>query len=218
MKVARVTRYRCRPDPVVAKYLYLAAESHADTCVRGGMIPIKLASTYLSDQRAATRTPDEGRIYDSAVDLEVYQPVVRFVGDGFRNITLTKIFKDGQKLPDVFGASRYRDDGLILSFCNQNSEAVARRFNRQVCVQILDIGALKRCIDQQIGIKGIMAPCRYTTDHQRNHFLKSTEDAWQQEYRLFWARTDDKERWVQINTGLARRVDIASVAPSGSDL
>ena len=46
------------------KYLYLAKPWMADTWIKGGVVPLSVASTYASDRRSGTLTPDENQQND----------------------------------------------------------------------------------------------------------------------------------------------------------
>ena len=50
-------------------FLYLTESEWAKTWVVGGEIPIKLASSYLSDNREGVMTPDENLIHESEVPI-----------------------------------------------------------------------------------------------------------------------------------------------------
>lgn len=74
---------------------------------------------------------------------------------------------------------------------------------------------LKKYIDEQLGCVGIYQRCEYTKTHQRNHFLKSKDDAWQQEYRIFWDTVKHcnkggliKEIWVDVPKNAAKFVKL----------
>ena len=83
------------------------------------------------------------------------------------------------------------------------SADIARRLDqKKACVRITDVRALCRCIDEQLDVEGLMGLVSYTADHNRDHFLKSDEDQWQREYRLFW-KVDEQERWVVLPSGVA---------------
>ena len=185
------------------KFLYLTEREWADTWINGGSIPIKVASSYLSDSRNGIMTPDENLIHKSEVAI----PSLRQHGisiEGSKNITITNCHSNGFRIPDIINASYYKEDGLILSFCNHFSKDTALRLNKKVCVKITSMKNLKRIIDKQLGCRGIMEECKYTNDHQRNHFLKFSEDAWQDEFRIFWNTT--KEKLVNIPIGTAELV------------
>lgn len=186
-------------------YLYLNEVSHADTWVNGGKIPIKPASSYKSQARKGVMTPDENLIYKSEVELSKLSPFIS-IDDGAQIQGLTCIGNtiDGIPLPDIVDAQRYEEDGLILSFSQRLSLTVARRMAKVACVKVKDIFALKTVIDEQIGYPSKSGLCNYTYDHQRNHFLKSYKDSWQDEFRLFWPVMS--EVWVTIPAGLAEYV------------
>lgn len=169
------------------KYLYLTKQEWAEAWINGGEIPISLASTYLHDKREGVLTPDENLIHDSSVDLKSLSPFVHFAEDAqVKNFTMTGCRMNGKAIPNIKNANYYKEDGIILSFCNTLSESVATKLGKECCVKITNFKELKNMIDDQIGVKGIMRDCEYTADHRRNHFLKSTEDKWQQEFRMFW--------------------------------
>ncbi|MFW2478873.1 MAG: hypothetical protein ACN4GF_01905, partial [Lentimonas sp.] len=114
-------------------------------------------------------------------------PIVHF-GEGaqVKNFNMTGCTFNGAPIPKIENASYYNEDGLILSFCNTLSDAIAKKLGKECCVKITKLKELRKSIDAQIGVKGVMQDCKYTNDHRRNHFLKSTEDQWQQEFRMFW--------------------------------
>jgi len=189
------------------KYLYLTRKEWVPTWVEGGTIPIKLASSYLSDSRNGSMTPDENLIHESNVDLTKLSPFIHIPKHGsIRSLTMTDNRVFGKPLPDINDGKYIHEDGLILSFSNSLASSIATRLGKEACVVIHDIGQLKSCIDEQLGVEGKMAPCKYTDDHQRNHFLKSAEDSWQDEYRIFWSLPEEKE--VIIPGGLCSEVEI----------
>ncbi len=169
------------------KYLYLTKVEWADTWVKGGDIPISLASTYLHDERDGTLTPDENLIHESEVDLKSLSPIVR-IEDGAQigSFSMTNCTLNGERLPDIEDAKFYTEDGVILSFSNSLSSSIAAKLGKKCCVRVSKLKDLRKLIDKQLGVKGVMKECEYTDDHQRNHFLKSTEDSWQEEFRIFW--------------------------------
>ena len=169
------------------KYLYLTKTEWADTWINGGDIPISLASTYLHDEREGILTPDENLIHESPVDIKSLSPLVNFgEGGGVKSFTMTNCSVNGVSMPDIVDAKYYSEDGLILSFCNSLDESIAKRLGKQCCVKVSKLKEFRKVIDKQLGVKGVMQSCEYTDNHERNHFLKSTDDAWQDEFRLFW--------------------------------
>ncbi|EIO4097996.1 hypothetical protein LQK61_004489 [Vibrio parahaemolyticus] len=185
------------------KYLYLTEVEWADAWINGGEIPISLASSYLSESREGIYTPDENLIHDSSYPI----PAFRQFGihlENVKNVTMTGNTFNGKKIPDVKNASYYKEDGLILSFCNELDTEIARRLGKKACVKILDMHQLKMALDSEVGSKGVMKNCSYTKGFQRDHFLKSTEDSWQNEFRLFWK--SDKSVWVSIPPNIGELV------------
>lgn len=185
------------------KYLYLTKKEWQQSWVHGGGIPINLASTYLRQERGGIYTPDETLVHKSPIDIRSFAPAIVISGP---DITVTDNTYNGMKLPEVRNAAYYREDGIILSFCNVARREISERMGKACCVKILDVFALKEVIDAQLGIEGIVGPCQYTKDHQRNHFLKSIEDVWQQEYRMFWRARESKQ--VTLPAGIAVPIDI----------
>ena len=188
------------------KFLYLTKEDWVTNWVDGGVIPIFPASTYLSQSRDGTSTPDENLIHSSPVDVTSLPGISGLFGPGinFKNLTYVGNVVDGVRAPDVVAADYYKEDGLVLSFCNEMSSEIAKRLKKRACVKILNIHELKTVIDEELGIEGQAGECRYTDDHNRDHFLKSTKDQWQNEYRIFWPITEIRE--VTLPSGLAEQI------------
>ena len=185
-------------------YLYLTLPEWTAAWTTGGRIPIALASTYLSDKREGTMTPDETRVNNLNVDVrrlnhpEALPQQFRgcvFVGNAFQ----------GPDFPLVVG-DRYIEDGLILSFSTERSWLIARKLGKKSCVRVANLNALKAIIDEQVAVKGKMGPCAYTNYHERDHFLKSTADSWQCEFRMFWPGTARVE--VVLPPGIAETVHL----------
>jgi hypothetical protein len=187
------------------KYLYLSEVEWSNAWINGGEIPISLASTYINKERDGILTPDENLIHESPVNLKGLSPFLHFAeGASIRHLTITNSRFNGVRIPDIVNAGYYVEDGLILSFCNSLSGEVAKKLKKKACVKITNIEKLRKSIDRQLGFKGIMKECEYTNGHQRNHFLKSVEDSWQDEYRIFWKYPTNKV--VKIPSGLAEFV------------
>ncbi|RSE91753.1 hypothetical protein [Achromobacter aegrifaciens] len=180
-------------------FLYLGDVKFAETWVGGGKIPINLASSYKSDTRGGVMTPDENLIYAFARPVEEYQNVIAFSPSvQIHNLTIVGCSVDGRPLSNEYGASRYVEDGLILSFCQTASYEIMQRLGKVCCVQVIQPDLLLNSIEAQLGPVSKVGPCRYTSDHRRNHFLKSDEDSWQDEFRFFWKKTDEPTVWVDI--------------------
>jgi hypothetical protein len=188
------------------KYLYLTKKEWVYPWVKGGVVPLFQASKYLSDERDGVMTPDENLVDTSSHDIKV-------LGNGINievgaTVTFRDCSFDGVFHPGLIKIDRKIEDGLVLCLANKKCSELAKKLGKVACVEISDIAHLKRHLDKQIGIASIMKACEYTEDHQRNHFLKSSLDAWQEEYRIFWPGA--KSTRVSIPSGMAKEVIIRS--------
>ncbi len=77
--------------------------------------------------------------------------------------------------------------------------------NKKAVVEILDVEGLRNALDRQIGVECVMRHCEYTETENRNTFLKSTKDSWQDEFRLFWKDVEGPMQ-VLLPPGTARDV------------
>ncbi|MGF6116713.1 hypothetical protein ABIE30_000619 [Janthinobacterium lividum] len=189
------------------KYLYLTKPEWQHAWIHGGEIPITAASSYLSDVREGTMTPDENLIHESTFDLHQLPDFIFGKNPQIRGgVTFKGCTVNGVPIPDFVNARRFHEDGAILSFCDNMDAEIMRRFGKTCCVRILDVHRLKAVIDEQVGLISKMGPCKYTIDHQRNHFLKSSKDSWQQEYRIFWK--DTSTRNVTLPPGISEAVTL----------
>jgi hypothetical protein len=193
------------------KYLYLTKAEWANTWINGGVVPIKLASSYLSQERIGVKTPDENLVDNTPVPLSSLKEFIRIDNDSdihdFTFAGNVSIGQDGRKrlLPNMYNVSRYREDVLVLCFSNTCSLNLLKKLEKAVCIEIESVNQLKQILDRQLGVVGEARNCDYTIGHQRNHFLKSKEDEWQQEYRICWKSS--KEAFVTIPTGFAKHVN-----------
>ena len=188
-------------------YLYLSKSCWTKPWLEGGEIPISLASTYRRNERSGIYTVDENLINDLGFEIEELHPLVRLgSGGGLRGATIRNNYVNGRKLPETEKGNYYQDDGLILSFSLIESSAIARRISKEACVKILDVDRLKLCVDNQLGVEGTMLICEYTDGPNRNHFLKSEEDSWQREFRMFWP--DSQARSVVLPSGIGELVEL----------
>lgn len=121
----------------MTKYLYLKEPGWCYAWVNGGKIPIKPASTYLSSSREGTKTPDENLIHNSCVDMaSLPRSHGITIGKNVKNLSIINVIRNGKLQPDVLNADYYKDDGLILSFCNIKSDDVCRKLKKKACVEI----------------------------------------------------------------------------------
>ena len=188
----------------MSKYLYLTCPDWAKAWVNGGKVPLNPASVYKRMDREGIYTPDENLIYESTHDLQLLHPAVKI--EGSKNVSIGKVVINGITVAENVIASKYEEDGIILSLCNRKSKDIAHKLNKTACVKILDIDHLKNILDDQLGKVSIAKECEYTASYERNHFLKSTEDQWQDEFRLFW----DHQTRVQVilPKGIAKRIKL----------
>ncbi len=187
------------------KYLYLTQIEWTSAWVNGGSIPLSMASKYKRMDRDGIYTPDENLIHESNINLRSLSPFFSF-GDtpSVKDFTFIGNTLNGQPLPDVRNAKFYTEDGLVQSFCNVFDIEIAARFGKAACVRIHEIDKLRKYLDKRLGRRSRFGDCQYTHDHQRGHFLKSNDDAWQCEYRFFWP--SKQECTVVLPAGVAEIV------------
>ncbi|MCK6800694.1 hypothetical protein [Enterobacter cloacae] len=186
------------------KYLYLTRKEWVFPWTRGGVVPLFQASTYLSDERDGVMTPDENLIDTSTHDIKAFGNLANIVGGG--TITLTNCFINGVFTPETIKFEQKIEDGLVLCLANSKNAGLAKRLGKTACIEISDVNHLKRFLDRQIGIISVMKSCEYTDGHNRNHFLKSSLDSWQDEFRIFWPKA--KSTRISIPSGIAKEVKI----------
>ena len=173
------------------KYVYLAKSEFVNTWVNGGQLPIQPASAYWASEenRKGAFTPDELLIQDSPYPLDwlrTYSPNITITGCSIRQ-------EDGSfaKIPDVHKAKYYYQDGLVLCLSNSICRSRAIRIGepygpRPFVVKVDKVPELFGLLSEQLGIWGSIGPCKYTDHHNRNAFLKSNIDSWQDEFRMYW--------------------------------
>jgi hypothetical protein len=169
-------------------YLYLEKPEYAETWINGGKISIKLASCYKSDERNGIYTLDENIVsnnsYQSKLDFDNISRLLHIFNSsgipGFDTVVRSRGKNNGLQLMMKY------EDGYILSFCTKKDKKIMEKLGKRVCVQINDVFKLKQFIDEQMRCLGKYDRCKYTKRHCRDHFLKSKEDEWQKECRIFW--------------------------------
>jgi len=194
-------------------FRYLASEHDARSWLDGGVIPLFLAKRYFSEERNGIMTPDERRVINTNRPYEG-SDISRVIAiSDSKGISITGARINGVLVPDFYG-DHYLEDGRVLCLSVHLSGSLAKRMEKTVCVEIVDIASLKACLDQQVGVKSKMGLCKYVKNHNRNHFMKSAKDSWQAEYRLFWPTVpaDDRER---IDVILPQRVACRVELPEG---
>lgn len=189
------------PDP---KFLYLTHPEWVQTWVDGGQVPLNLASSYLSEKRHATLTPDEAEQRElRGISYPDFKQGIHIKPGANISVSDVRIrFPDGRIAggPEVLFTQR-QEDGLILCLSNSFSKETMLRFGKTACVEIPDCYLLLNSIDKQLKTEGRAGKVEYTDSLDRNHFLKSKEDQWQDEFRLFWPLLKPEE--VRIHAGLA---------------
>ncbi|EKG3233391.1 TPA: hypothetical protein LTW91_005099 [Enterobacter hormaechei] len=167
------------------KFLYLTKSDWEEPWINGGDIPLFVASTYRSLERGATLTPDENVIDNSTHSISLLRNLLGVREDFVGEIIIDDCTCDDGPLPNMH-IKRTFEDGLVLCLANRRSRFIAKKLKKSSCVVINDVNYLKNIIDEQIGFKGMMGACNYSKHHARDHFTKSFEDAWQDEFRMFW--------------------------------
>lgn len=185
------------------KYLYLTEYHFADAWINGGEVPLFPSSAYRKDDRGGIYTPDENLIDRSTHDVAIFGGAIEFPIGGK---VFIGTYMRGDFVATNISLNRKLEDGLVLCLANRRSNYIAKRLQKKTCVVIHDLCKLKDALDAQIGIVGQMGECHYTTDHYRDHFLKSTKDSWQEEYRIFWPGAS--KRLVSIPKDTASRIKI----------
>lgn len=187
------------------KYLYLSEHWMASNWISGGPVPLYAASKYKKQDRNAIYTPDENLIDTSTHRVEDFRKRGVYIDDT-STIVLDNGKVNGIHYPGEVRLQRRIEDGLILCMANRLSNHIAKRLKKMACVEIKDVESLKLALDEQIGFSGEMEPCKYTDGHNRNHFLKSDLDAWQDEFRIVWVGAKPQEVIIPPNTGIKVRV------------
>ena len=183
------------------KYLYLTEIYYKKSWIEGGKVPLSLASRYVSAEREGVMTKDENLVFDSPLGMNGLLPFISF-GPAFqaRDFPINGFGASGRVLQDM-EINQYYEDGAVLCLSNSCSEETARRFGKQICLRINDINVLKGEVDRQMGVASKMSACKYTDGPERNTFLKSSADSWQDEFRLFWLNCDARD--VVLPPGMA---------------
>lgn len=196
-----------RPKPHFGPiYLYLTKTEYAGSWCDGGSVPVSVASKYRSIERVGTSTPDEVRQhrregFPSDTLPYLYIPP----NTPMRDNTWTNIQLGNRVYPNP-KIDQYEEDAYILCMATAVSRSLMKRLGKMCCVRIISISSLKRSLDEQIGSIGYKGGMRYTSSTNRGHYLKSSADSWQQEYRFAWPTAFKDDLWVEIPPGTAQRV------------
>lgn len=192
-------------------YVYLQYAEHVSTWVNGGAgVPLRLASDFKADELQGNMTPDESLIHESNVDLNAVRAIGIDVGSGMSQISFSNNTGPNGPIEDFWiHSSRYEyQDGRVQCFSRTNSRAIADFFGRSFCVRIDDIPRLKKILDDQVEEESIAGHCQYTEDFQRNPFLKGKNQAFMDEFRIYWPNFV-KEKSFELPPGVGIEVPIA---------
>jgi hypothetical protein len=208
---------RGRTQRRLMKYRFFDNEDYALAWINGGVVRIAPAATYLSQERDGIMTPDERLIYESPIPFEEVEsfgafelPRGQITGATFTdNVVIDRI--DGidvvRKIPDLHQVKHYYEDVGVICLCNDDDPAVIKRMKKSWSVDIPDVEKVLSIISEQLGIAGEMGDCEYTRDHQRTHYLKSTADQWQDEFRLVFKGLKET-RFVEVPPGLGQNLRV----------
>ena len=185
-------------------FLYLKSYDHVMPWVVGGTIPLFSARTYLSKERRGVMTIDEVR-------------QSKWRGKGLDEFRETGIFHIKNCVNvhfqgDMFGIetdvviSDYDNDAYLHCTSTLCSRKQLARFEKTVCLRIINPRDLKRRLDAGMRQKSKAGLVQYTNGPDRGHFLKSDYDAWQCEYRLVWSRQAGAPVWIDLPPGTAEVV------------
>lgn len=195
-------------------YKYLTKEEYASTWIDGGTAPVLPASTYRSQERLGTMTPDEvvHQKFSShgakrAFESGAFGFAPNFVGVvQFENVTIEGFQHqiDPIRIDGTF--DRFEQDALIDCYSTELSSSLAERLGKAAIVEVMDIDSLLDQFDGQIGSHSERHLVSYTEGLERGHFMKSVSDNWQREFRAVWTSALNVSIEVNIPSGFCRRV------------
>ena len=203
-------------------YLYLNELGHADAWTNGGEIPISLASSYLSDTRSATKTPDE--LLQRKV--EGLDPKSRPYFSKMYDFgpAATHCLFEGNVYHDELGThviegwlTSHQEDSLIVCLSRARARITALRLGKVACIKIANVDRLRLVLEEQTGRGWSAGIMKYTSGPDRSHLLKSLEDSWQHEFRLFSQGSSKTPCWVRLPPGIGELIDLDVLPPGESD-
>ena len=188
-----------------SKFLYLTRPEWVTTWIAGGTVPLNLASAYRSNERQGTMTPDEVRHSElHGISERDFERIVKIGPNAAASISIGKVVIDGKVRGRDVSFVRQDKDGLILCLSNSFSPATLERLQKTACVEIPDWRRLLVAIDEQLGVSGMGRPVEYTNSSDRKQFLKSVDDAWQDEFRLFWPVSSSTTVTIHSNLAVSK--------------
>jgi hypothetical protein len=187
-----------------SKFLYLTRSEWVTTWTVGGEVPLQVASAYRGSERQGTSTPDEviHRELHGMAERD-FEKLVKVGPNATAFITIGQAVIDGRVRGQDVSFVQKQIDGLILCLSNSYSREILTRLQKTACVEIPDWQRLLASINDQLGVTGFGNKVEYTISSDRNHFLKSVEDAWQDEFRLFWPLTAAATVKIDANMAVA---------------
>ncbi len=171
-------------------YLYLSADAFAETWLAGGQVPLFGAATYLGP-RGGIMTPDEvrQRMHTGSSFSDAEAGGI-FLGNNLLSAEIDIAYVNmgpGRERGLVKGHfSDFAEDARILCLACSLDADLMRRLGKVAALEVINLPLLKSAFDEQVGAASFAGRVRYTNGEQRGHFLKSTKDEWQKEYRLVW--------------------------------
>jgi hypothetical protein len=192
---------------MASKFLYLTKEHWRLAWNHGGVIPIFPARKYLSEERSGTLTPDERiRTSKGAASVADISKGFKFplgMSVSIKNLSIN--LNDGRgALPVDYETKPII--GYIISLSNNYSRTTQVKLGKECCIKIKDVDSLCSVIAAQLGVIGQHKRVLYTVSDDRDVFLKSSADHWQDEYRLFFpveTKHSVAPTWVNIPSGTA---------------
>lgn len=182
-------------------FIYLSKAEYATAWVRGGKVPIKLASTYKSAEREGIMTPDENnRTYIKGMTMKEVQNVIGLPNEMSKGgkINMNGCVLNGKCLEEL---RKEYYDGIVLCLSCQLSKDIMNRLGKEVCVEINNPQELFDNISRQLKTLGRFERVSYTDSDNRDIFIKGIADSWQEEWRMFWELEKDVCVLINQNTG-----------------
>jgi len=199
--------FRQKPDG--ALYLYLDRSEYVETWLNGGEVPFFPARKYLSDERKGTLTPDEilQENWEGVERQDLDRMGIHVPTGSVRNLQFIDCSYNGSSFPDTHISSYFEDVALFC--CSRSlSMELMERFEKKAVVEIVSLNFLINQIEDSVG-----EPCRfgyvsYTNTKRRSHFLKSSDDSWQDEYRIVIPWVEQTPVNIGIPAGIAKLIDL----------
>lgn len=197
-------------------FVYLATEDHVSNWVNGGgCVPIKLASDFKGQELQGNKTPDETVIHESPVDLNALRAAGIELSGSHKHVWFANNVGPNGPIENftIDSMKFHEEDGRVMCFSRTNSRKIADFFGREFCVRIDNIPLLKEIMDEAVGAVSVAGKCQYTDDFQRNVFLKANDQAFMDEFRIYWPNVVEEKSFT-MPTGVGVEVPILDSAVS----